>query len=451
MLNILESISSFLWGTPLLVFLLTANLILIYYSKLLPLNGFIHAIKLVFKKEDDDLVEGQLTHFEALSNALAATIGMGNIAGVAVAIYQGGPGAIFWMWVSALVGMNTKFFECTLAVLYRGKDYQGEVQGGPMYTIEKGMGEKFKPLAIMFAVFGLVGTLALFQINQLASFLKTSYSVDTMISGLVFSIVLIYILLGGLKRIAQFTSKVVPLMAFLYVSLCLVILIKNYDLIIPTFSSIFSHAFGLNSAVGGITGYAIMHVIQTGVKRAAFSNEAGIGTAPMAHGNAKTNEPIAEGYVAMVGPFIDTILVCTLTALTILIGIKGAGELGSLNGINLTTFAFTNELGEFGRHALCIIIFLFAFSTMIGMANYNKKCWDYLFKGKYKLTDKTFIAFYGLAIAIAAIIKMNMVIAVIDICYALMAVPNIIVTVYLAKQVKVKLKEYNKKYRGPNV
>lgn len=448
MQEILNNISGFLWGTPLLVFLLVANIILIYYSKLLPLNGFVHAFKLVFKKEEDEKTEGQLTHFEALSNALAATIGMGNIAGVAVAIHQGGAGAIFWMWVSALIGMNTKFFECTLAVLYRGKDYQGEVQGGPMYTIEKGMGPKYKFLAILFAIFGLIGTLALFQINQLASFLKTSYSVDTMYSGLIFAVVLIYILLGGLKRIAMFTSKVVPIMAILYVLLCFGILFKNYELILPTIISIFSEALGLKSAVGGVSGFAIMHIIQTGVKRAAFSNEAGIGTAPMAHGNAKTSEPIAEGYVAMLGPFIDTILVCTLTAVTILIGIKDLSNIGDINGINLTTLAFTSELGEFGRHSLCLIIFLFAFSTMIGMANYNKKCWDYLFKGKYNLTDKTFIAFYGLAIAFAAIIKMDMVVAVIDICYALMAVPNIIVTVYLAKNVKEKLKEYNLKYRG---
>lgn len=443
MLEFLESISGFLWGTPLLVFLLLANIILIYHSKLLPLWGFVHAIKLVFKKEEDTKHEGQLTHFEALSNALAATIGMGNIAGVAVAIYQGGAGAIFWMWISAIVGMNTKFFECTLAVLYRGKDYQGEIQGGPMYTIEKGLGEKFKPLAIAFAIFGLIGTLALFQINQLASFLETSYQVDPLYSGILFSVVLIYILLGGLKRIASFTSKVVPLMAILYLLLCFIVLGMNFELIIPTFLSIFEQAFGINSAVGGVSGYAIMHVIQTGVKRAAFSNEAGIGTAPMAHGNAKTNEPISEGYVAMLGPFIDTVIVCTLTAITILIGIKGMNNIGDLNGINLTTYAFTSQLGDFGRHALCIIIFLFAFSTMIGMANYNKKCWDYLFKGKYNLTDKTFIVFYGTSIAVAAIVKMNMVIAVIDICYAMMALPNIIATVWLAGKVKDKLDDYN--------
>lgn len=445
MLAILESISGFLWGTTLLVFLLIANIILIYHSKLLPLRGFVHAIRLVFKKEEDELNEGQLSHFEALSNALAATIGMGNIAGVAVAIYQGGAGAIFWMWVSAIVGMNTKFFECTLAVLYRGKDYQGEVQGGPMYTIEKGLGERFKPLAYAFAIFGLIGTLALFQINQLASFLRTSYSVEPLYSGLVFAVILIYILLGGLKRIASFTSKVVPLMAILYVFLCFIVLGINYDLIIPTFFTIFKEAFAVNSAVGGVGGYAIIHVIQTGVKRAAFSNEAGIGTAPMAHGNAKTNEPIAEGYVAMLGPFIDTVMVCTLTAITILIGIKGMNNIGDLNGINLTTFAFTSQLGEFGRHSLCLIIFLFAFSTMIGMANYNKKCWDYLFKGRFNLGEKTFITFYGLSIAVAAIIKMNTVIAVIDICYALMALPNIIATVWLAKEVRQKLNDYNQR------
>jgi len=446
MTEFVTSIADFLWGTPLLIFLLVANIILIYHSKLVPLFGFKHALKLVGgKHKHEESAQGQLTHFQALSNALAATIGMGNIAGVAYAINQGGPGAVFWMWVYALIGMNTKFFECTLAVMYRGKDHEGEVQGGPMYAIEIGMGKKYKPLAVMFAVFGLIGTLALFQVNQLSSFLNESYSIDNYISGFVMTILLIYILRGGLKRISSFTSRVVPLMAFLYLCICIVVLTKNYELIIPTFFSIFKSAFGSDAIIGGTVGYGLLHVIQTGIKRAAFSNEAGVGTAPMAHSNARTNEPISEGYVAMLGPFIDTIIVCTLTALTILIGINGQDIAKDTKGINLTTFAIENQLGEYGVHFLCIIIFLFAFSTMIGMANYNKKCWDYLFKGRFNMNKNMFILFYSVSIGLAAIVKIDLVVGLIDICYAMMALPNIIVTLFLAKKVSTALKVYNEK------
>ncbi len=194
-------------------------------------------------------------------------------------------------------------------------------------------------------------------------------------------------------------------------------------------------------------GYGIMHVIRTGVKRAAFSNEAGIGTAPMAHGNAKTSEPISEGYVAMLGPFIDTLVVCTLTALVILISLDGVSDDVAMNGINLTAYAFTNSLGEWGRHALGIIIFLFSFSTMIGMANYNKKCWDYLFKGRFGFGEKTFVAFYSLSLAVGATLKMSAVVNLIDICYALMALPNILAVVVLAPKVKKALASYNQKYK----
>lgn len=446
--DILGELSSMIWGAPLLIFLLVASCLLLFYSKLIPLRGFAHAIRLVSGKQHSDEAdaEGQITHFQALSNALAATIGLGNIAGVAVAIYQGGAGAVFWMWVSALLGMNTKFFECTLAVMYRGKDYQGQTQGGPMYYIENGMGKAFKPMAIAFSLFGLVGTLALFQINQLAKFLETGYDMPPMWTGLVFAAVTGYILLGGLKRISSFTSKVVPLMAVLYFILCVVILGMNGDKIGPVFLSIFEQAFGFAPVTGGVAGYAVMHVIQTGVKRAAFSNEAGIGTAPMAHGNAKTNEPVSEGYVAMLGPFIDTIVVCTLTALTILVSIDNGGSGLDQNGINLTTFAFSQNLGDFGKHSLGLIIFLFSFSTMIGMANYNKKCWDYLFKGRMGFGERAFVLFFSSTIAIGAMLKMGAVVNLIDICYALMAVPNIIATVYLARKVRTSLSNYNKKY-----
>lgn len=446
MSEFLSEASSFLWGTPLLVFLLGANIILLFHSKLLPILGIKHALKLVSGKHEskDDKAEGQITHFQALSNALAATIGLGNIAGVAVAITQGGAGAIFWMWISALLGMNTKFFECTLAVMFRGKDYKGEVQGGPMYYIEKGMPAKYKFLALFFAICGLVGTFALFQMNQMASFLETSYSVKPIVTGSVIGIVVAYILFGGLSRISKFTSSIVPLMSALYFILCMIIVLMNYDKVPVIISSIIGEALGFKQVAGGVSGFAIMHIIQTGVKRAAFSNEAGIGTAPMAHGNVKTSEPISEGYVAMLGPLIDTLIVCTLTALTILIGVENLSELGGdVDGINLTALAFTNSYGVYGKHALAIIVFMFAFSTMIGMANYNKKCWDYIFKGRSIMNEKTFVVFYCASLVFGAMATMGSVVDLIDVCYALMAIPNIIATVYLAKHVKKSLKKYN--------
>ncbi len=443
--NTLTSISDFLWGTPLLVFLLTASTILLFYSKFVPLKGFIHSFKLIagkvkFKSEGD----GQISHFQALCNALAATIGLGNISGVAVAIYQGGSGAIFWMWISALFGMNTKFFECSLAVIYRGKNYLGEIDGGPMYVIENALSKKFKIMALAFAVCGLIGTLSLFQINQLAGFLEHEYNVPTMGSGIFFGIVVAYILLGGLKRISQVSSKIVPIMGVFYIVLCLLIIALNITMVPEMLKDIVLSAFNIQAGIGGVTGYALMHVIQTGVKRATFSNEAGIGTAPMAHSNVKTSEPISEGYVAMLGPFFDTICVCTMTALVILINMDGKNI--ELNGIQLTSRAFQQSLGNMGVHCLAIIIFLFSFSTMIGMANYNKKCWDYLFRGKWGLNNKIFILYYSFSIIVGASIKMTNVINLMDIAYALMALPNIIAAVILAKKVKIELKIYNQKY-----
>lgn len=447
----LAEAASFVWGMPLLVFLALANIILIYYSKMIPLKGFRHSIRLIWGKSQVDeplgaKAEGQITHFQALSNALAATIGLGNIAGVAVAIYQGGPGAVFWMWISAFIGMNTKFFECSLAVMYRGRDYQGEVQGGPMYYIEQGLGPKYKALGIAFAIFGLVGTMSLFQVNQLSHFLEKSYSLDPRWTGICLALITIYILKGGLRRISEFTSKAVPAMSIFYILLCIMVLFTNHEDIVPVFVGIFQNAFGVNQVAGGIGGYALMHIIQTGVKRASFSNEAGIGTAPMAHGNAKTSEPISEGYVAMLGPFIDTIIVCTLTAVTILVGLQDEIYTSELNGINLTTRAFVASIGEFGRHGLGVVILLFAFSTIVGMANYNKKCWDYLFKGRRGLRDRSFVLFYAMSIIVGAVIEMKSVINIIDISYALMAVPNIIAVVFLAGKVRTSLKSYNQKY-----
>lgn len=439
----------FVWGIYFVWFLLLGGFVLLVMSRFLPLKGFVHAIKLVtgkFHHTEDEKAEGQITHFQALSNALAATIGLGNISGVAVAITQGGPGAVFWMWVAALIGMNTKFFECTLSMLYRGHDYRGEVQGGPMYVIQNAMPKAFFPLAIMFAVCGLIGTQAMFQTNQVAVFVGQQYNVSSQWVGIVSALSVAYILFGGLKRIANFTSRMVPSMCLLYIACSLIIIFTNIEFVIPVLKSIFEHAFTGEAAVGGAAGVAVREVMKIGVKRAAFSNEAGMGTAPMAHGNAKTSEPISEGLVASIGPFIDTIVVCTMTAIVILVSGMAENAEG-VEGIALTTRAFQSGLGAWGVHALGLAILMFSASTMVGMANYNQKCWDFLFRGrgifKYRLS---FVIFFCFMLYLGAVSDLPDVINLLDIGFALMALPNMLATIYLSKKVVIKLREYFNKY-----
>ncbi len=382
---------------------------------------------------------------QALSNAMAATIGLGNISGVAVAITQGGAGAIFWMWVAALFGMNTKFFECSLALIYRGKDYKGDVQGGPMYVIEKVWGQKGKWLSVFFAICALVGTLSLFQINQLTDYLNHYYELPRYYVGILFSLIVYFILKGGVVRIGKITSRLVPIMTAFYFLSCFGIILMNFEAVPMLFAKIFTNAFHLESVLGGVLGYSFKEVVIAGVKRATFSNEAGIGTAPMAHANAKTNEPIREGYVAMLGPFFDTIIICSLTAISLLLVNPQIGET-TTSGIIITNKAFEVVYGGFGVHLLGVSILLFSFSTMIGMANYNEKCWNYLFKGKKYFSQKSFLIYYCTTIIMGALVKMSIVINIMDICFALMAIPNILITVYKAKEVQSAMVIYNKKY-----
>lgn len=445
MTDLLQYTVDFIWGVPLLGFLFIANFILVGHSKFLPLRGFGHAIKLLGeKKEQSAEAEGQISHFQAFCNAIAATVGLGNISGVAIAIATGGPGALFWMWVAAFFGMNTKFFECAVAQLHRGRDYKGEVQGGAMYVIENALPKSFKPLAIMFAICGLVGTLSLFQINQLAQYGELYYGIDKLYSGIFFTIATGLVLMGGLASISRFCTLIVPVMSVLYFIVVMIIMFLNIERVPHVFALIFREALTPSSAFGGIVGYGFIQILTTGMKRATFSNEAGIGTAPMAHSNSKTSEPISEGYVAMLGPFLDTIIVCSLTAFAILVSFPDGTPQG-ISGIQLTTQAFTGHLGIWGQHFLAITIILFAFSTMIGMANYNQKCWDYLFKGRWGLNDKAFLVIYSGSILLGALVPMINVINLMDIAFALMTVPNIIATVYLAKKVKLALDEYNHK------
>ncbi|NIR64911.1 MAG: amino acid carrier protein, partial [candidate division Zixibacteria bacterium] len=318
-------------------------------------------------KYDDPDDPGEINHFQALSSALSATIGMGNISGVAIGITVGGPGAIFWMWVAGIVGMSTKYFTCTLACMYRKKDERGIEQGGPMYFIEVGLGKYFKPLAIMFAVCGMVGCLALFQVNQLSGLLENDWGIGKLYTGIVCMFAVGIVILGGIVRVGKVTSRIVPLMFFVYVISALYIILSNASIVPELFQSIVTSAFGGEALIGGGTAIVFKEVLVNGIKRAAFSNEAGIGTAPMAHGAAKTKEPVREGLIAMLGPFLDTNLVCTMTALVIL----ATGALPQEDGVVMTVNAFEHGIPGLGRYVMTLIIIMFSISTMISYSYYS--------------------------------------------------------------------------------
>lgn len=427
-----------------MIFLFTANFYLMWLSRFLPIKGVFYAVKLL-RHKDEKAEEGQIPHFQTFCNAIAATVGLGNISGVAIAIGQGGPGVILWMWIAAIIGMNTKFFECTAALLYRARDYRGHLQGGAMYTIPQILPKKWSFLSWLFAICGLVGTLSVFQINQLSSFGEKSYSIPNWYTGVFFSIITFWVLRGGLKRLSNVCSAIVPLMCLVYIGVCLVILTLHIQVIPTLLMDIITHALTAKSALYGTLSYGVIHIMVTGIKRATFSNEAGLGTAPMAHSNSSSPEPVAEGYVAMLGPLLDTLVICTLTALVILVNFVGT-DIPKLSGIELTALAFEMNLGSWGKHILGISILLFAYSTMLGMANYNQKCWDYIFRGKVFFRQTSFQAWYVGTLLVGSIVAVENVVNLMDISYALMTIPNIVATVVLAPQVKNALDYYNQRH-----
>lgn len=443
MTQLLQSLVDFVWGLPLVLFLFGANLILLWHSRFKPLLRTLHGIKLLGGGGEAKAHEG-ISHFQTFSNAMAATIGMGNISGVAIAVTQGGPGTVFWMWVASVFGMNTKFFECTAALLERGKDHRGQHQGGAMYALPRILGDKGKPLAMMFAICGLVGTLSMFQINQLSGFLVQQYAIPNWASGLVFGGLTLWVLRGGLKRLSNACSLIVPFMGMLYSIICLVVLTMYAERLPGIFKLIIQHAWDPKAAAYGTVMYSFIHVMVTGIKRATFSNEAGLGTAPMAHSDTSSTEPVAEGYVAMLGPLIDTIFGCTLTALVVLV-IFPTGT-PSLSGIQLSIEAFEIPLGNTGRHLLGVCVLLFAYATILGMANYNQKCWDYVFKGK--LGSGVYQGWYALTVFLGAVLAAQNVLNIIDIAYALMTIPNIIATLILAPRVKAAMLDYDQRKFG---
>lgn len=451
--HVVKTFSDYAWGIPLVVLLIGGGLFLLIYSKFLPFRYLGHAIQILRGKYDNPNNPGQISHFQALSTALSSTIGMGNIAGVAVAISIGGPGAMFWMWISAIVGMSTKFFTSTLAIMFRGKDSEGNLQGGPMYFIVEGLGKSWKPLAVLFSVFGMIGALPVVNVNQLAQAINdiilipngvdVSLSTDLIIAGVLVALTAI-IIFGGLKRISNTASKMVPSMVLLYFVLVIVILVANYEVVPKYFGLIFTDAFEGNyfkgdSLYGGILGALILH----GIRRGAFSNEAGIGTAPLAHGAAKTDEPIREGLVAMLGPAIDTLIVCTLTALAILV--TGVWQTTSATGVTLTASAFDHTMPNIGPYLLMICVFIFSISSLFSYSYYGTKCMSFLIGAKHK---HLYNYIYLISIVMAATMPFPMMLNMIDGVFALMAIPTMVSTIILAPKVIKALKIYKTKLKN---
>ena len=441
--------SGMVWSEPLLILLLGGGAFFMIYSNFLPFKYFGHAIDVLRGKYDDPNDPGQISHFEALSGALAATVGMGNISGVALAIVAGGPGAIFWMWISAGFGIATKFFTCTLAVMYRGKDAAGEIQGGPMYVIREGLGKRWQSLAVFFAVAGMLGATPVFQANQMvAAFKNVALSgVDLPLNqfwldlgiGIILAILVALVILGGIKRIGSVASKMVPAMVVLYVVSVLAILLLNYTEILPSLALILKDAFSAQAVLGGALGAIIIE----GAKRAAFSNEAGIGTAPMMHGAAKTDEPVREGLVAMLGPAIDTLVICTMTGLCIII--TGAWKTTEVDGILITARAFGESLPGVGPWILTACVMIFAITTIFGLSYYAMKCFSFLVGPRI---GWYFNYWYVLLVIIGSVVSLDIVVNFVFVAYGLMSIPTMVSAILLSPKVLVEAKQYFQRLSG---
>ncbi len=434
---------------PMFLLLIGGGLFLVFYSKLLPYRFFGHAIAITAGKYDAENAEGDVSSFQALSAAVAATVGLGNISGVAIAIHDGGPGVIFWIWVTALIGMCIKFYSCTLSVMYRGVDSDGKLQGGPMYYITKGLGEKARPLAIFFAVCGLFGFLGVFTANQFTeTFMSVVDPATTIVSmselnwkltiGLVLAVITSLVIFGGLNKIAKVASAIVPFMVGVYLIAVISVMVMNASEILPALKMIFNEAWNFNTIItGGFWGLVII-----GVKRAMFSNEAGLGSAPMYHGQSKTDNPIKEGLVASLGPFIDTILICTFTAIVIIL--SGAYK-EDASGIVMTLSAFDKTLFGYGDVLLMVIVTAFALSTLFTYSYYGVKSLSFLTNAKI---GSYYNVYFVIMIVFAAVASLELVKNLIDLSYALMVIPNMIAVLLLAPKVNKAAATYFKKLKN---
>ena len=432
----------------LLYLLIGGGLFLLLYSRFIPLRYFRHSIEIIRGKYDDPNEPGDITHFQALVSALAATIGMGNISGVAIAIAVGGPGAMFWMWVSALVGIATKFFTCSLAIMYRGPDSAGKTQGGPMYVVREGLGRHWRPLAVFFAVVAVIGCLPLFQVNQLVQIIRDVIFTPMgvvgedhfwfdLTAGIVLVLLVGTVIFGGITRIADVASRVVPAMVVLYMLCALWIIVMNFEDVPRYLLLIITDAFTGEAAAGGAVGAVVM----TGVRRAAFSNEAGIGTESLVHGATKTREPSREGLVAMLEPVIDTMIVCTCTALVILI--TGVWQTTSDNGVTLTANAFESAMPGFGSYMLIVCVVFFSTSTIFTYSYYGTKCLGFLIGARWQFLYNYF--YVGCVIA-ASVASLDAAVSLIDGTFALMAIPTMLSALVLAPRVMRAMRDYGARY-----
>ena len=437
-ISAINTINGVVWGPPMLILLAGTGLFLTFGLKLIPQRKLGYGFKMLWNGRKSK-EEGDISPFNALMTALSATVGTGNIAGVATAVFLGGPGALFWMWAIAVIGMATKFSEAVLAVHFREKDALGNHVGGPMYYIKNGLGEKWKWLGILFAIFGMLAGFGIgntIQSNSVAGALESTFGVHPLVTGIIIAVLVALVLIGGIRRIGEVAGKLVPLMALFYVGGGLIILISHADKLPEAFGMIFYYAFNPIAATGGFAGAAVWAAMRFGIARGVFSNEAGLGSAPIAHAAAQTNNPIRQGTVAMLGTFIDTIIVCSITGLVIITsGAWTSGETGAA----LTSLAFETGLPGFGNYVVAIALAIFAFTTILGWSFYGERCIEFLFGVKAIVPYRVV---WIIAIPVGATINLGFIWLVADTLNAMMALPNLIALLLLSPVVFKLTREY---------
>jgi len=440
-ISAINTINGVVWGPPMLILLAGTGLFLTFGLKLIPQRKLGYGFKMLWNGRKSK-EEGDISPFNALMTALSATVGTGNIAGVATAVFLGGPGALFWMWAIAVIGMATKFSEAVLAVHFREKDALGNHVGGPMYYIKNGLGEKWKWLGILFAIFGMLAGFGIgntIQSNSVAGALESTFGVHPLVTGIIIAVLVALVLIGGIRRIGEVAGKLVPLMALFYVGGGLIILISHADKLPEAFGMIFYYAFNPIAATGGFAGAAVWAAMRFGIARGVFSNEAGLGSAPIAHAAAQTNNPIRQGTVAMLGTFIDTIIICSITGLVILV--TGVWDSGA-NGAPLSAMAFNAGLpGGWGQYIVSIGLAVFAFTTIIGWSFYGEKCTQFLFGER---SNVPFRLLWVLDIPLGTLpgVDLNSLWLVADTLNAMMAIPNLIALLLLSPVVFKLTRDY---------
>lgn len=439
MLELFKAINNLVWGPPLLLLLVGTGVYLTLRLGVFQIGKLPTAFRLIFSSDQSG--QGDVSSFAALCTALAATVGTGNIVGVATAITTGGPGALFWMWVAAFFGMATKYAEGFLAIKYRTKDANGQAAGGPMHYITLGMGQKWKPLAIFFAISGvlvaLLGIGTFSQVNSITASLETSFGLAPQLISILTAILIAFFIFGGIEKISDVSTKVVPFMAILYILASITVLAVHWDQLLPTLALVFKSAFTPAAAMGGFVGATVKEAIQRGIARGVFSNESGLGSAPIAAAAAKSDNPVEQGLISMTGTFIDTLIICSLTGLSILVTDQWTTE--GLAGAPLTQAAFATVFGNTGSIALTISLVLFAFTTILGWSYYGERCIEFLFGTKSILPYRLlFVAM----VALGGFLKLDLIWTIADIVNGLMALPNLIALLALSPVIIKETRQY---------